>query len=459
MCFSASPRIVSKFMQHSLLLTMLVTAERSMAQEQRTFKEQPAIQANAATSRTWTDSSGQYSVEAALVAVTGQGVQLKKTDDTQLAVAFDRLSENDRTYLNSLKNASASQPAQGAWISNLSASVRSGMTWVKVIPDRVRHSVAKLDATNLLPAGPLPADMIYIQLSKSLAEQVFDRPVAKHSVVRDTIVGSPVSGRAFTQGRTSVQLVPSRDRAVLDLFFAGHVNSNTTADGGRVQVHSQGRTDFSTLKRIVLDGQGLHALPAATNASTTIATSGLSTELPRLRGRIARRIASDRIAETRGQAQSESARSAERRISREFDDEVHRNLDEAGTKLAKFLAQIPAAELAEVTPHFSSSGSYLQVAFVRGGNGELATTLPPAPAALGTPDVAVHVHAAVVQRVVADPELRKAVQPFVQMFMTDRMRGLIGDVGPSTEEPFELQQSQDGIWWSVVVRSAKLPPR
>ncbi|HBO45404.1 MAG TPA: hypothetical protein DD670_16025 [Planctomycetaceae bacterium] len=55
----------------------------------------------AADGRTWTDSTGNYQVEADLIAFSETTVVLKKKDNSLVAVPVDKLSENDRGYLKS----------------------------------------------------------------------------------------------------------------------------------------------------------------------------------------------------------------------------------------------------------------------------------------------------------------------------------------------------------------------
>ena len=61
--------------------------------------------------RTWTDSTGAFTVEAELIAIDGQNVRLKRTDGRVLAVPIERLSPEDRRYL--AAQAKKPQPAGG----------------------------------------------------------------------------------------------------------------------------------------------------------------------------------------------------------------------------------------------------------------------------------------------------------------------------------------------------------
>lgn len=60
------------------------------------------LAASPALARKWTDSTGQYSVEAELAGVKGDDVLLKKPDGSIVPVPISRLSDADRRYLEHL---------------------------------------------------------------------------------------------------------------------------------------------------------------------------------------------------------------------------------------------------------------------------------------------------------------------------------------------------------------------
>jgi hypothetical protein len=70
------------------------------------------IAAVTAQQRTWTDSSGKFSVEAEFVETKQDSVVLKKTSGKLITVPVARLSETDRRYLQSLAEPD-SRPANG----------------------------------------------------------------------------------------------------------------------------------------------------------------------------------------------------------------------------------------------------------------------------------------------------------------------------------------------------------
>jgi hypothetical protein len=58
-----------------------------------------AVAADLATTRTWTDNTGKFTVEAELEEVRDDEVVLKKADGTRITVPLERLSTTDRRYL------------------------------------------------------------------------------------------------------------------------------------------------------------------------------------------------------------------------------------------------------------------------------------------------------------------------------------------------------------------------
>lgn len=59
----------------------------------------PPPDAETSKLRTWTDASGQFTIEAAMVDYAERKVQLRRADGSLLVVAIDRLSRSDRSYV------------------------------------------------------------------------------------------------------------------------------------------------------------------------------------------------------------------------------------------------------------------------------------------------------------------------------------------------------------------------
>lgn len=302
---------------------------------------------------------------------------------------------------------------------------------------------------SMLAGEPLPADVVYVHVSERALQKLLSRPIVREAAVRETIVGTPVRGVAKTTGQIGVRLVPAKDRAVVDLLFSGRVQARTTGFGGPVRVHSLSITRFSAVKRLRLGEQGIEVLPTQVAARTWIRTDGVTTNLPRLRGRIARRIGGGRAAESRPAAEAETARKCEVQIGHRFDREVADQSLSARSELSQLLAALQnERDLLRGRLKFSTSDGHLQLAIQR-ADGERATP-PPLPETFGSPDIAIHVHSTLVKRLVRSTILEGQANPLMTALQGDKApQRYVSVVGG--EPGTQLKQSADGQWWSLVI--------
>ncbi len=436
------------------LLTCLACSHACPADE--TLRNNPGL-------RTWIDSSGKHQVQALLLSQTAKSVRLQRGDGKTVEVAVERLSPRDRRFLefngtekdtggpirrtlNALSN--GVQTAVGITAASSDTEERkqnNGLDVLKSVPEKIEELV--------VPERPMPADIVYVQISRELVRKLLARPIYRATSINDRIVGTPVSGTANMTGHVNLGFVPSHDRAIVDLTLNGQIHSQTVGHGGPVQVHSGGLTNFSAVKRVSFDHKGIQVLPAQVNAQTTTNIQGISTSLPRLRGRIARRIGTRRAYELKSAAEAESAQKAESRIAAQFDAQVWRDLWQGRSQVAQLAAQLPIKPDAfHARVWFATSQNYLQVAVVR-GDGRLAPAAPPDPGQLNRPDVVVHVHSSLINHVIRDDELQQAIKPLVNLFFANEARKLVSSVPAANEVQIDLKQSQDGAWWTLTVRA------
>jgi hypothetical protein len=390
-------------------------------------------------SRVWVDSSGRHRTEATLVSRSDHAVVLRRTDGLVVQVPLRRLSLRDRRYVEIAAPSKSDLVTKARAVAGAMRSL-NGAASQRPLPENQPRS---------LNADALPADLVYIHISDRLLRRQISRPVMRHTSVNETIVGTPVSGTAATAGNTGLRLVPAGDRGIVDLLFHGQVQSRTTGFGGPVQVHSSGVTQFSAIKRLLLDEHGIELLPARVAAQTSTTIHGVSTSLPRLRGRIARRVGQERAADMKPAAEAEAGRKAETRIAREFDSDVTSELVRANSRLSQALAALPPeADLFRGRMRFATSAQYLQVAIHR-VEGTVSPVRPPSPASFGSPELVVHVRDAVVERVVRDTDLQRRFEPVVRALFAQNSPYLVGTL--ASESQLTLKQSADGEWWSLAV--------
>jgi len=179
--------------------------------------------------------------------------------------------------------------------------------------------------------------MVHVDVSSELLAREARQSIEKVIPVRDVILGVPVQGNARLKAVTSLKLLDGQEKGVFELLLTGSAVSTTRANGGKAVIHCRTVTRFTARKQIVLDQRGLHAQPATCCAVATSTITGVSSPLPRLRGRLARRVAWRRAQSQRAQAERISARHSEQTIGHSFDADIALEMRQANAWLASRL--------------------------------------------------------------------------------------------------------------------------
>src|SRR5207249_8662678 len=99
-----------------------------------------------------------------------------------------------------------------------------------------------------------------------------------------------------TTGKTRFVLHPNDGQALGEVEFVGEVHGQTVGRNGPATLQYRSDSTFRAHKRLTIGESGLSASPATADAPTRLTATDIQTNLPRLRGRIAQRIAWRRVA-------------------------------------------------------------------------------------------------------------------------------------------------------------------
>src|SRR5260221_9069816 len=287
------------------------------------------------------------------------GRLLKQTGST-ITVSMSRLSADDRQFVaNRLKLADrdarqnsglSRQTNKRALSLNPTKFLSEAVAWLDGFNTSSRTETKEASAGSLIglsgfspllseSAAKLPENMVYVRASLPFLRRWTERDVSYNAPVNDNILGTPVVGNSSTVSHVQFELQLNPQAAVGVLSLIGTTNCSTVGDGGPVHVFSNGISQFQSAKTVWLDWDGIHSTAAVTNAKTRLVTTGFDTSLPRLRGRIALRIAGNRADATHGMAEAVTAEHLSQRVSRRFDDSTKEELAALWRVLS---AQIPA---------------------------------------------------------------------------------------------------------------------
>lgn len=227
---------------------------------------------------------------------------------------------------------------------------------------------------------------LFAEFSQPLVEAGMARAIQRTVPVRDNILGASIYGSGNMQGNVTVELIPSKDKAVFETVVKGRINTHTTGSSSGVSFNSRGVTGFHARKRMLLDEYGLHAQATRCNAVTDNNVYNVSA------GRIASNIAWGRIAENRGQSNYIAARHAESRISNSFDQEAAPMLTKSKQRFNdKF--RYPLVRMREFPEllHFSSTADQIKVEGIKANRFQIGAPQAP-PDLTGSYDMTVRVH-------------------------------------------------------------------
>ena len=169
-----------------------------------------------------------------------------------------------------------------------------------------------------------------------------------------------------------------------------------------------------------MDDSGLRVAPATADASTRLRTNCIGTSLPRLRGRIARRIAWRRTRSSHGQAQAITADHTADDIRDDFDERVNRSMAKVQKLFGSKLPDLETGKSPMPTDlRFRSKTDYLEMAILReNATPEERKLRPPMPKE--KTDVSVRVHRTLFTSAIEDPQLMQDLAPLFAKLLEAR---------------------------------------
>jgi len=260
----------------------------------------------------------------------------------------------------------SSVPAAWWWLPSLRGGAGEFARWSLVLPVGLWQTsplaaAREQTAVELRPVGSL-LDGVQIHVSSELIARETLRSLDKHVAVRDVILGVPIRGDAHVVGTTRLELVENPTQGEFEFVLSGTAVSATVGDAGKARIHSRTVTRFTARKQFILDERGLRALPAQCRAEAHSTVTRVSSPLPRLRGRLARRIAWRRAQSQLAAADRVGARHSEREISLHFDADIAMDVRRANQWLAQQRANADVATSGcEFQPRFQTSADRLRV--------------------------------------------------------------------------------------------------
>ena len=216
---------------------------------------------------------------------------------------------------------------------------------------------------------------VRVAVSQELINRLLPAPAETEAPVRDEILGARVVGRSTAGTRLSVVLLPHRRQWRVGLEADGDVVSKTSATKGPVTFFNTGFSNFSVLKVLTLDPDGIQGRRAEAVADCNADLVGLRTrfdDVPLLR-QLARAVARQQHERRREEANWEAATKLAAQAGARLDQEVRQQLDKANEQLeAKVLKPLNTLELDPCCVNLETTSERLVARFRLAADDQLA---------------------------------------------------------------------------------------
>jgi len=284
------------------------------------------------------------------------------------------------------------------------------------------------------------------------------RSVDKQGPVRDLVLGTDIYGESNTSGEIHIALLPSVGAIKAEIRFDGMVRARTTGYNGPAILHYVSDTPFHARKTLIIDDSGLNLSEARISSTTNLQTTGIQTTLPRLRGRIASRIAARRNAGSHNEAQAITDRHTADRVRADFDRGANEKIAKLEDTLRPSLSRLTSdRDQPKPILRFRSNADYAELAMIRSDARPQEWELRP-PRVEGNPDVAIRVNRSLVGRILADAELSRQWAPLIASFSNGALGSNASVIFASDKEPIGRPKvSMEGNWVTIDL-SSEPPP-
>ncbi len=206
------------------------------------------------------------------------------------------------------------------------------------------------------PSSPTKATTddfpVLIRIPHSLISKGVDRDFTHASTVQREVMGTNSSGTAHCQGTVTCTIETKANGAAFCCRISGTVRSDTCGTNGPAIIKSNAVTSYVAHKRFSFDGHLFTSSPAMVVANTRLTITGIDSTLPGLRGRIVRRVATQRAEQSHSQAESITKSMTEQELCERIDADFDTRIVEMNQSFSKRL---------KILKHFPSAGNKIHI--------------------------------------------------------------------------------------------------
>jgi hypothetical protein len=234
---------------------------------------------------------------------------------------------------------------------------------------------------------------VHFTVSEDLLSRLISNYRTESGCIADCIMGAWVTGSQTTSVNVRADIRPSMTTANFDLQVNGNTQSNTKAQKSPATVWTNGNHYFWMNRSVSFDGRNVMATPATFQVDTNSQTVGLATKydrIPIVRG-IVRKIASQKIAESKPQSEALTASRLREAALPKFEAETNEQFSNGNMNLNNMLNSLERRGVAPDSISSRSSNTHIAVSSRTIGIARLGGSVQP-PSALIATGAAAQIH-------------------------------------------------------------------
>lgn len=227
---------------------------------------------------------------------------------------------------------------------------------------------------------------VHVTVSETLLSRLISDYRSESGCIADCVLGARVTGSQTTDVNVNVDVVPSSSTANFELKVSGNTRSDTKAVKHPATVWTSGNHYFWMNRHVSFDGRSVYATPANFSVDTNSQTVGLATKfdrIPILRG-IVRKIATQKIAESKPQSEAITASKLREKALPEFERETNQQFSDGNQTLSSTMAALDRRGVAPDSISARSSNTHVAFSSRTIGTERLGGSLQPPSALIAT---------------------------------------------------------------------------
>jgi len=293
--------------------------------------------------------------------------------------------------------------------------------------ERRRQAPRLIDALRRAYSHP----NLLVQTSQGFISAGMSRVVDETEPVRDTILGTRISGTGRTRGEVQINFIPDPLQAVIEAELVGTNSSQTVGRNGPALIYSRGTTKLTARKRLMVSDQGIRAVTATATAEASSQITGVGSTKRGVVGCLVKKVAERKIPQQKRQGERIASRHAGQRLGERFEGQTVAQLADADAKFVQKFRN-PLLRRGEFPGRlrFSTTADELRVLVLQAGSGRLAAP-GVAPELTGNPELAVRMHESLVNNLAQGLLAGETVG---QKWIEETALDLLGKVPPGLKD-------------------------